>query len=168
MSKNKIPTINQMNWFSTIPQLIFMGILIIFYYLLNINDPILWGALTYLVLSYGLKFFFAKDHNKGIKLIKLNDYTEAINSFEKSVEYFQKNRWIDKYRFLTLLSSSNLSYIEMDLNNIAFCYAQIGNGDQAKYYYQKVLNEFPDSTLAKTALNILKSGENIVSKKTIF
>lgn len=49
----------------------------------------------------------------------------------------------------------------MGLNNIAFCYAQIGNGNKAKHYYQKILSKFPDSMLAKTALNMLNSGQNI-------
>ena len=161
MSKNNIPMIRQVNWFAVTLQMTFMGILIVIYYLLNIATPILWASLTYLILSYGLESFFTKDHKKGIKLIKSNNYLDAISSFEKSVTYFQTNQWIDKYRFLTLLSSSKLSYIEMDLNNIAFCYAQIGNGNKAKHYYQKILNEFPNSNLAKMALNMLQSGQNI-------
>lgn len=161
MSKNNIPMTRQVNWFAVIPQLIFMGILIIIYHLLNISEPVVWGSLTYLIFSYGLQSFFTKDHKKGVKLIKINNYSDAIDSFEKSVEYFQKNKWIDKYRFLTLLSASKISYIEMGLNNIAFCYAQIGNGNKAKHYYQKILSKFPDSMLAKTALNMLNSGQNI-------
>lgn len=161
MSKNNIPTIKQTNWIAVITQVVFMAVLIIIYYLLDIDEPVLLGALTYLILSYGSRSYFAKDHKKGINLIKLNDYSGAIKSFEKSVAYFRENKWIDKYRFLTLLSASKISYIEMGLNNIAFSYAQMGNGNKAKYYYQEILNEFPDSNLAKTALNMLKSGQNI-------
>jgi hypothetical protein len=43
----------------------------------------------------------------------------------------------------------------MALNNIAFCYGQLGNGNLSKEYYQKTLDEFPESGLAKAALRLL-------------
>ena len=46
--------------------------------------------------------------------------SEAINEFQKSYDFFEKNQWVDKYRYLTLLTASKSSYREMALNNIAF------------------------------------------------
>ena len=167
MSNQNIPVIRQTNWIAVIPQLIFMALLIAIFYLLKINEPVIWGCLTYLVLSYGSRKILAKDHNQGMKLTKEQKFNEAIKYYEQSAEFFKKNNWIDKYRFLTLFSASKMSYREMALNNIAFCYSQIGNGAKAKEYYEKTLTEYPNNTLAKTALKMLNSVQNIEVNKTV-
>lgn len=166
MSNQKIPVVRQTDWIAVIPQLIFMALLILVYYLLDINEPVIWGCLTYLILSFGSRKIIAKDHNKGMQLSKGQKFSDAIKYYEKSAEFFKENNWIDKYRFITLLSASKMSYREMDLNNIGFCYSQIGNGTKAKEYYEKTLTEFPNSVLAKTALNMINSVQNIENNKT--
>jgi len=45
----------------------------------------------------------------------------------------------------------------MALNNIAFCYGQIGQGSKAIEYYERTLKEYPDSGIAKAGLNFLNS-----------
>ena len=102
-----------------------------------------------------------------MKKVKNGDFKEAISDFMKSYEFFDKNNWIDKYRFLTLLSSSKMSYKEMALNNIAFCFSQIGNGVKAKEFYEKTLKEFPESGLAKAGLNMMNSINNNASQEKI-
>lgn len=156
MSSN-VPTVRQTAWISLIPQLVFMGLLICIWYVLNATDPILNGAATYLIISFSLRTFIPKDHKTGIKLVKEEKFQEAIEHFEQSYEFFRKFSWLDKYRYLTLLSSSKMSYQEMALNNIAFCYGQIGNGRKSKEYYEKTLQEFPDSGMAKAGLRLLNS-----------
>ena len=166
MSNQNIPVVRQTNWISVIPQLIFMALLILIFHLLKVNDPIIWSFLTYIILSIGSRKIIAKDHNKGIKLTKEQKFNDAIKHFEQSAEFFKKNNWIDKYRFLTLFSASKMSYREMALNNIAFCYSQIGNGVKSKEYYEKTLAEYPNSILAKTGLNMINSAQNIQNNNT--
>ena len=167
MPNQNIPVVRQTNWIAVIPQLIIMALLILTYYLLKIKEPIIWGCLTYLILSFGSRKILAKDHNQGMKLTKEQKFDEAIKYYEQSAEYFKKNNWIDKYRFLTLFSASKMSYREMALNNIAFCYSQIGNGVKAKEYYEKTLIEYPNNILAKTALKMINSAQNIENNKTV-
>ena len=155
-----VPIVRQIAWISLIPQLIFMGAIIYIYHLLNFEDSFLFGTLTYLILSLILRNFVAKDHTQGIKLVKQQQFENAIPIFEKSVEFFTKNNWIDKFRFLTLLSSSKMTYKEMGLCNIAFCYSQTGNGKKALEYYEKTLKEFPENGLAKSGLKMLNSFKN--------
>jgi tetratricopeptide (TPR) repeat protein len=155
--KSNVPTVRQIAWVSMIPQLILMGLIIFVYYLLEFGDPFLYGVLTYLILSFGLRNLVAKDHRQGMKLVKQQQFTNAIPLFEKSVDFFTKNTWVDRYRFLTLLSSSKMTYKEMGLCNIAFCHSQIGNGQKAKEYYEQTLTEFPDNGLAKAGLNMINS-----------
>jgi len=154
---SKTPTIKQISWISIIPQLIVMGIIMLLWYLINPEKAILYGTLTYLAISLSLRNLIPKDHKNGMKKVKNRNFNKAISDFKKSYEFFDKNKWIDKYRFLTLLSSSRISYKEMALNNIAFCYGQIGKGIKSKEFYERTLKEFPESGLAKAGLNILNS-----------
>lgn len=152
-----VPTVRQFSWISLIPQLILMGIIFYVYYLLKIGEPILIGTLTYLILSFGLRTLVARDHNQGMKFVKQQQFENAIPLFEKSVAFFTKYNWIDKFRFLTLLSSSKMTYKEMGLCNIAFCYSQTNNGQKAKEYYELTLKEFPENGLAIAGLKMINS-----------
>ncbi|WP_075344612.1 tetratricopeptide repeat protein [Tenacibaculum agarivorans] len=156
---SKVPTVRQTDWISIIPHLAIMGIIIFIWYIINPQRAFFLGAGTYLLLSFSLRNFIPKDHRNGIKKLNSENFQTAIQDFENSYSYFKKNEWIDKYRFLTLLSSSHMSYREMALANIAFCYGQIGNGKKSKEYYEKTLQEFPESGLAKSALRIINSVE---------
>jgi len=158
---SKTPTVRQVAWISLVPQLTFMGLLICGFFIFKSSEPVLHGTLTYLAISFGLRTFIPKDHRQGLSLVKEQRFSDAIAYFQKSYDFFSKNIWIDKYRFLTLLSSSRISYREMALCNIAFCYSQIGDGKTAIEYYTRTLNEFPDSGLAQTALRMLHSSEGL-------
>ena len=151
------PIIRQVAWISLIPQILLIGILAYTYYLLKIADPILFAAFTYVILSFGLRSLLTTDHRQGIKLVKEQNFADAISYFQKSVDYFTKNSWLDKYRFLTLLSSSKMSYREMGLCNIAFCYSQTGDGIKAKEIYRQTLKDYPKNGMATAGLNMLNS-----------
>ena len=157
---SSVPTVKQVAWISLIPQLTVMGLLIYVLYIFHSPEPFLYGALTYLGLSFFLRNFVAKDHRDGMRLVKQNNFEDAISKFEKSVTFFTKNNWLDKYRFLTLLSSSKMTYKEMGLCNIAFCYSQTNNGEKAKEYYEQTLREFPENGLAIAGLRMMNSVES--------
>jgi tetratricopeptide (TPR) repeat protein len=155
------PIVRQINWFSIIPQILVFVIISSIYYFWGIQDFILFGAATYLTLSLTLRKIIPKSHRKGIVFFKKREYEKAICEFEKSYEFFKRNEWIDKYRFLVLLSSSRASYIEMALLNIAFCYGQIGEGAKSKDYYESTLREFPGSQMAIVSLRMFDSFSDI-------
>lgn len=154
---SNVPVVRQISWLSVIPQIIVIGSLIFLYDLADFGDPFLLAVFTYLILAFGLRYFIATNHSRGMTLTKKQRFEEAIPWFEKSVDYFDKNHWIDKYRFFTLLSSSKMTYKEMGLCNLAFCYSQTGNPQKVKEYYEQVLKEFPENGLAVAGLNFLKS-----------
>jgi tetratricopeptide (TPR) repeat protein len=158
--KSNVPVIRQINFLSIVPQLVIMGIFFIIWKLINVSDPFLSMLLTYLIISISLRFIIPRDQRNGMSLIKQEKFSEAIEYFEKSYDFFSRHNWIDKYRFLTLLSSSRMCYKEMALANIAFCYGQIGNGLKSKEYYEKTLQEFPDNGIAKAGLNLINSTTN--------
>jgi tetratricopeptide (TPR) repeat protein len=120
---------------------------------------IYFGVLTYYVIALLLQRFIPLNHKKGIKFVKKGDFASAIEQHQQSYEFFTKHKKLDKYRFITMLSTSRISYTEMSLFNIAYCYAQSGNGALSKQYYEKVLAQFPNSGMAKSALNSIKAFE---------
>ena len=157
MSQKIVPTDRSIAWISLVPQLILMGIIFGVFYILKVKEPFLFVGFTYLLLSFGLKKIFLRNHNKGITLTKEGKNVEAIASFEKSAKFFSDHRWLDHYRFLTLLSASKCHYREMALVNISYCYMDLDNQDKAKEYYMKVLQEYPDNEMAKLGLGITNS-----------
>ena len=62
------------------------------------------------------------------------------------------------------LSSSKMSYKEMALVNIAFCYGQLGEGEKAREYYNAALKENPNNGMAIAALKLLDSAQNLNTK----
>lgn len=155
------PIIRQVRVISIIPQLLVMGLLILVFYLLGTQDPIIYGVFTYLFISVAIRQLIPKHHRKGIRLFKVGQYEKAIIEFQKSYDFFEKNIWIDRYRSIVLLSSSRISYQEMSLINIAFCYGQLGEGSKSKEFYERALIEFPESQMAKSALKMFDAAKKI-------
>lgn len=151
------PIVRQVAWLSLIPQMLVLFGIIFLFRQLGIVEPIVTGAAAYLIILLVLRKRVALDHRKGINLFKKSAYAEAIPHFEKSYAFFNKHSWIDRWRYIVLLSSSKISYREMALLNIAFCHGQTGNGPESKKVYEQTLQEFPDSEMAKAALNMIES-----------
>jgi len=151
-----VPTVRSIAWVSIIPQtIIYLLIRYFFHLLLPDIDPFFGATIIYILLILILRNFVAKKHRAGIKLFKQEKFEAAIPLFEESVAYFTKNKWIDTYRYVTIMSSSKMSYREMGLCNIAFCYSQIKKGEKAKEYYNLVLREYPENGLAIAALRMM-------------
>ena len=91
-----------------------------------------------------------------MRLFKRERFDEAATQFKKSHEFFSRHVWVDRWRSISMLSSSSISYREMALLNMAFCLAQTGERDQAAILYKRVLDEFPGSKVAQTALRMLE------------
>lgn len=161
MSSGK-PIVRQIAWLSIIPQFFVMGVLVVVFILLvkPFTLAIILAMTVYLVTSFILEHYVPYHHRKGILLYKQGNYVQAIEEYKKSYDFFCRHSWIDKYRYLTLLSSSKLSYTEMALMNIAFCYVLCQNVKLAKEYCQKVLELFPDSEMAKSTLYTISLYEN--------
>lgn len=161
MSSGK-PMIRQPAWLSLVPQLLFMAVLVALCSL-AIHSFVMAlevAMMIYLAIFILLRTAIPHHHRKGISLLKTNHYLQAIEEFEKSYTFFTRHAWIDRWRYITLLSSSKISYTEMALLNIAFCYSQIDDGSKAKEYYEKTLKQFPKSEIAKTSLRMMSSAVN--------
>ena len=163
---SKTPMVRQFAWISIIPHLLFMGIFLFIFTLIvkPFYFALCLAAVTYLIISFSLRFGLLRNQRKGIRLLKKENYQLAIEEFQKSYDFFTKHAWLDKYRYLTLFDSSRISYTEIALNNIAFCCLQTGEATLAKQYYEKTLEQFPNSGMAKTALNMFNTIESQFTK----
>jgi tetratricopeptide (TPR) repeat protein len=148
-----IPTVKEIAWLSVVPQLAVMATLIALASLtLRADHAVFAGAATYLLLSQLLRRTITADHRRGVRLLRSGELEAAIAAFERSYDFLSHHSWLDRFRYLTLLSSSAYSYREMALCNIAFAHAQLGRADQSIAWYSRALREFPNCALAKTSL----------------
>lgn len=152
-----VPTVRQISWGHLLLQFPLIGLFIYGYYLLELEYFGPWGSATYFLLALVLRGLLAGANHRGMQLVKQQRFAEALPFFERSVAFFTAHRWVDTYRFLTMFSSSSMSYKEMALCNIAFCYGQMGQGLRAKAAYERVLQEYPANGLAHAALNLINS-----------
>jgi tetratricopeptide (TPR) repeat protein len=118
----------------------------------------LWGAGAFLLYSFGSRGLIARDHRAGIALVKRQQFESAIPHFQRSLEFLDRHPWIDRFRSIVLMSASAISYREMALANTAFCYSQVGNGEEARRYYKRCLERVRNSGLASAALRLMDSG----------
>lgn len=151
------PIIKQIAWVNFIPQAVYIALFFGLFYSLGVKNPFVPAVLIWFALASALQNLVPREHRRGMALVKQGDYASAIEHFKNSYDYFTRNTWVDKYRSVVLLSISRISYREMALLNVAFCYSQTGEGEKAKEYYNRVLEEFPNSIMAQTALNMLHS-----------
>lgn len=136
-----------------------MGLTMAALHFAGVDEAILLGAFVFALLSISLRLLVPKKHRRGIALYKKKRYAEAIPHFEESYRFFTTNKWVDDFRFLTMFSSSRISYREMALLNVAFCHALAGDGAKSKEYYHQTFTEFPGSEIAKASLKMIDSIE---------
>ncbi len=153
---NKI-MVHRIAWLSIVLQLLSIFILaeVFHVFIISYNSALNLALCVYLSALFLLRNLVPRNHRKGVRAFKAGDYLQAIAEFDKSYEFFTRHPWIDRYRFLVLLSSSRISYTEMALINAAYCYAQVGDGQKAVEFYKKTLHQFPDSEIAKGGLNMI-------------
>lgn len=158
-----VPIANQFAWSVIPPQLLTIAVFSVVAHLIGLDQylgingvfaNIIYGAIGQIILWLIIKNTYAKFHKQGMNLVKQEKYADAIPYFSASYEMFTKHSWVDKYRNF-FGSSSKITYKEMDLNNIAFCYSQIGEKEKSIEYYRRTLSEYPESGIAKAALNLI-------------
>jgi tetratricopeptide (TPR) repeat protein len=151
-----VPVVREVAWISVVPHLLVMGALIYASYELltpdRLPESLAVGAAIYLLYSQGFRRLVTRRHRRGFQLLKQRAFSGAIAEYEKGYDFFSRHPWIDRFRYLTLLTSSAYSYREIALCSIAFAYAQMGDGAKAVETYERALAEFPDCAIARTSL----------------
>ena len=158
----RVPTVRPISWPATIPQFVALATAVAVGWTITHSAlGVFFGSIAYLIYSFGSRKLLLRAHRRGIRLTQNQQYEDAIPAHEKSYEFFSRHAWLDRYRCITMMSPSAMSFREMALINIAFAYSQIGKGRKAKEYYRRALDEFPDSGMANAALNMIESAERV-------
>ena len=156
-----VPVVRSISWTATLPQLAALSLAVTMGWLLTRSaQGVFFGSMAYLIYSYASRQIFARDHRKGVRLSRTGRFGEAIPFHQRSYDFFSHHAWIDRFRAITMMSPSAMSYREMALLNIAFAHSQIGDGKTAKAYYERAIQEFPQSGMARAALRFIHSVEN--------
>ena len=127
--------------------------------------PVFIGLGIFFALFLGHVFlsrlFITRNFHKAFKMLRRGEnHKTAIPLFEQSFTFFQTHQWVDDARAITLLSPAAMSYREMCLVNIAYCYSHLGDKDKAKHYYEKTIELFPNSSIASSALKMIETFSN--------
>ena len=154
MSSPQIDTNQPRNIYLVI-QILILALFYILYSFLKVDNPLIFVAVSYLVIVISLQLILTFHYKKGFSYYKREDYNQAIPHFKKSSDFFLKHRWIDNYRNIILTSASPSSYLELSLINLADCYEHLEDNENAKKLYLQALSLFPGSEQAKAALNIM-------------
>jgi tetratricopeptide (TPR) repeat protein len=164
---SKVPFVKQETvWLAIIPHILVIGILCMVYYQWDRKNYFAFGFITYVIIWYGLRTMaFPKDVHKSIGLIKEEKFGEAIPYIERSIEYYNKHLWIDKYRFLLMVSSSKRGIRESSICNLGFCLLQTGQVKAAKEVYEDVLRQYPENTIAIIQLRTINTISNSTESK---
>lgn len=137
------PNIKEISWQSVVRQLFIMGLMIMIYYLTGFSKPFIYGLATYTILSFILRTVVPRSHNKGVRLIKKEKYDDAIQCFQMSINFFNKNKLLDKFGFIFLLNSSTMTYEELGVCNIIYCLCQSGERTKAVELYRESIKRMP-------------------------
>ncbi|MDR0262577.1 MAG: tetratricopeptide repeat protein [Sphingobacterium sp.] len=159
MSAN-VPIVRSVSWPAVLILIVFWMVLVVASLFLFQLEGVMVASVLFFILVTALQQLIPKSHKKGMKAVKQNDFKGAIEYFKQSVDFFTKKEWLDKYRAVTMFSASKMSYREMALCNIAFCYSQTGQAEKAKALYEEILQEYPENGIAYYALNSINTFSN--------
>ena len=102
------------------------------------------GWVCYIVIAWTLRLSFQKHHRRGMMLLRMENYAEAAAAFRKSEAFFRTHPIIDRYPFITMLSSNAIPYRQMALNNLGICCIRLDQPEQALEAFETLRELNPD------------------------
>jgi len=154
----KTPIVRPISWINAAISVSILAAFVLVAWTFARTSGIFWGAIAYLALSQILRRTIPHHHRSAICHCKRQEFQQAITEFEKSIAFFSNNVWVDKYRAITMLSSSGMSYREMGMVSLGFCYAQLGDGMSARRIYEDCIRYYHNNGMAESALRMLDAG----------
>ncbi len=156
------PLINYISWKSILPPLLVATVLILLARFLlpvrELAEAFAIGGGVFVAYTFGARHFIASANRRGLKAVAQQEYEAALEYFEESYAFFSRNRWLDRYRSITLMSSSLWSYREMALMNILTVHVRKKDFAAATEAGRRVLEEFPDNQIAQSTYDMLTQG----------
>ncbi len=158
---SRTPITAQVSWLHAIPLLMLMAVCVVGGTLLlpQLGAGTMLG-MAMVIFLHLMARMIPWHHRAAIRAVKQGEFAKAINHYQESMAFFERHPWLDRYRGLTMLSLSAVSYREMALLGMGMCYGQLGDGAAARRMYTQCLEEFPDSVMAAYALRFLDAARD--------
>jgi tetratricopeptide (TPR) repeat protein len=157
----QMPVVRSLAWSQLIPQVAAIGALAVLGHIIiphaRVSSVGFGAAATYLVRCRLSRAAFLRDHYSGIAAYRAGRFADAIKHFEASRAFFLQHPRTDSFRSLLFGVTGPNPFRIVALCNMAYCYSQLGDGGRAVSLYEQALAEFPDCTLARASLNMLRS-----------
>ncbi len=127
----------------------------------SVRYGIILGCILYFLLSSITRKLFLSHHQKGIRLMRAEQFSEAALEFHMSCQYFTKHQNIDRFRFITMFQSSKLSYKHMGMYNLLVCHLRQEQFDLAEKLLHDLLDDSPPEELTPALEEIKKALEMV-------
>lgn len=86
---------------------------------------LLYGMEYYLVVLYICYQVIPRYHVAGRRAFFQGDFEMALGHYEKSLDFFNRHSWLDKFGFILLLNTLGPSYSESARRKINYCRKEI-------------------------------------------
>lgn len=140
-----------------VPRILCFGLLSWAFYYRDERLCIVYGFFLYLVMAYGLRFIFIPSVSFNTrKFLGEQNYVKAIESIEQELDYFERKKWLDKYRIWLMISWSNMTFREALLCSKAYCLLQSRKVSAARSLYADILEAYPQNAVAMASLNTIE------------
>ena len=150
--------VRQISWTVVLRPLVALAAIAVATAIAGLPSGIVWGLGLFAAYWHGSRRLISGRHRRGVGLLKQGRYREAIVYLQESLAFFNRHPWIDRLRCIVVMNPSAASYRERDLNNIAFCWAQLGDRKRARECYETCLARFPGNCVASMSIRALDAG----------
>ncbi len=144
---SNVPMIDRISWKAMLLQFLFMVLCYSVAAAFYPEEAFLLGVGSYFLVTVVLKYTMMMPFRKGIAYVRMGHFSDAISSFGQSIEFLDKNPWVDQYRAILLANPSAFSYKELALHNTAFAQNELGEKKEANKTLKRLREEFPESKL---------------------
>lgn len=156
---SRAPIVGQISWlnFTVVMVLVTAVLLVCNRFFGQYGVFIAIGIMLFFI--FFLRYTVGGEHAAAIAHVKRGEFDKAILRYENSLAFFTRHAWVDTFRAVTMLSASAMTYREMAMLGMAYCYAQIGDGKSAREYYERCLREYPHNVMAAGALRLMDAAK---------
>lgn len=156
----KVPVVGNTRWLMVLPPLAVLGALIA---LSGLAFGWVWWSMliafgVWLAYTFTARWVWVRHHRAGLRALQAGRWEEAIECYRRGEALFREKPWIDRWRPLTLMTASAMSFTEVAVNNIGVAQLQAEDALAAEATFERGLAEFPDSIVMQNALHSMRMG----------
>ena len=154
----KTKFVRKRNWLYEFLIILVIAFFLLAWYLVvkDLQLAMLGGSLTYLTVAWALRLTVNRHHREGIRCLKKKQYRQALECFVRSESFFTRYPWVDRFRVVTLFSSSAYTFREMAMQNQVHCLLRLDRPAEAIVPLKRLLDFAPGRIDAAELLEQLK------------